>query len=78
MLALLLTEQLYLALLSPLHIFQLLFLVPVAVFYSCAVLWSIRKSNSVFLFVENTDFYKQYHCEQCLGELMCVNGSLAR
>lgn len=77
LLALPLTEQLYLALLNSLHIFQLLLLVPVAVFYLYAVLCSIKKSNSLSLFVENTDFYKQYHCEQCLGELMGVSDSPA-
>lgn len=37
---------------------------------------SIKKSNSVFPSVENTDFYKQDHCKQCLGDLMGVNDSL--
>lgn len=77
LLALPLTEQFYLALLTRLHFFQLLFLVPLAVFYLYAVLCSVKKSNSVSLFVENTDFYEQYNCDQCLGELMGAKDSPA-
>lgn len=75
LLALPMTKQLYRALLNSLHIFQLLFLEPVAVFLLMCC--SLQMSKSVSLFVENTDFYKQYHCEQCLGEVMCANDSLA-